>query len=49
MKGYRIITEEGKEIARTETYAGCENYYNACNGIYEDENGEHYIYIEEIK
>lgn len=49
MEGFRIITDEGKEIARTETYAGCENYLNACNGIYEDENGEHYIYIEEIK
>ena len=48
MTTYRIITEEGKEILKSNTYAGCENYYNACNGIYEDENGEHYIYIEEI-
>lgn len=46
---YRIITDDGKEILKSETYAGCENYWNACNGIYEDENGEHYIYIEEIK
>ena len=45
---YRIITEEGKELLATETYMGCENYWNGCNGIYEDENGEHRIYIEEI-
>jgi hypothetical protein len=44
---YKIVTDEGKEIMRTETYKGCESYWNACNGIYEDENGEHYIYIEE--
>lgn len=36
---YRIVTEDGKEILRTETYAGCESYWNACNGIYEDESG----------
>lgn len=46
---YRIITDDGREILRSETYAGCENYWNACGGIYEDETGEHYIYIEEIK
>ena len=46
---YRIVTEDGKEILRTETYAGCESYWNACNGIYEDESGEHYLSIEEIK
>lgn len=45
---YRIITDENKEIMRAETYAGCERYWNACNGIYEDESGEHRIYIEEI-
>lgn len=48
-ENYRIVTEDGKEILRTETYAGCESYWNACNGIYEDENGEHYLSIEEIK
>lgn len=47
MTTYRIITEEGKEILRA-NYNGCENYYNACDGIYEDEDGEHYIYIEEV-
>lgn len=47
MKEYRIITEEGIEILRA-NYNGCERYYDACNGIYEDEDGEHYIYIEEI-
>ena len=46
---YRIVTEDGKEILRTETYAGCESYWNACNGIYEDESGEHYLSIAEIK
>lgn len=45
---YRIITDERKEIKRTETYEGCNNYWEACNGIYEDETVEHYIYIEEI-
>lgn len=44
---YKIVTDEGKEIMRAETYKGCESHWNACNGIYEDENGEHYIYIEE--
>lgn len=48
MTEYRVITEEGKEITRG-SYAGCERYWNACNGIYEDENGEHYIHIEEVK
>ena len=48
MMKFRIVTEEGKEILKSETYAGCENYWNACSGIYEDEDGEHYIYIEEI-
>ena len=48
-ENYRIVTEDGKEILRTETYAGCESYWNACNGIYEDESGEHYLSIEEIK
>lgn len=48
MKGFRVVTETGKEIMRTESYTACENYWNACNGIYEDENGEQYIYIEEI-
>ena len=45
---YRIITEEGKEIMRANEQ-GCVNYWNACNGIYEDEQGEHYIYIEHVK
>ena len=45
---YKVITEENKEILRTETYAGAERYWNACGGIYEDESGEHYIYIEEV-
>lgn len=45
---FRIITEEGKTLLTSETYAGCENYWNACNGIYEDENGEHCIFIEEV-
>ena len=48
-ENYRIVTEDGKEILRAEAYAGCKRYYNACNGIYEDENGEHYLSIEEIK
>lgn len=48
MNKFRIITDEGKEIMTAETYKGCENYWNACNGIYEDETGEHRIYIEEI-
>lgn len=47
--GYRIITDDGREILRSETYVSCENYWNACSGIYEDETGEHHIYIEEIK
>ncbi|MER2108177.1 MAG: hypothetical protein ABS949_14685 [Solibacillus sp.] len=47
MANYRIVTEEGKEIMKA-TYEGCENYWNAYNGIYEDETGEHYICIEEI-
>lgn len=47
---YRIVTDEGKEIIKSETEAGCENYWNACNGIYIDDNGEeHYIYIEEVE
>lgn len=45
---YRIVTEDGKEILRTETYAGCESYWNACNGIYEDESGEHYLSMSSI-
>lgn len=45
---YRIITEEGKEILRSESYAGCERYFDKFGGIYEDETGEHYIFIEEI-
>lgn len=45
---FRIVTDEGKELLKSENYAGCENYWNSCNGIYEDENGEHYIFIEEI-
>lgn len=45
---FRIVTDEGKELLKSENYAGCENYWNACNGIYEDENGEHHIYIEEV-
>lgn len=45
---YRIVTDEGKEIKRTETYEGCDHYWESCNGIYTDETGEHYIYIEEI-
>lgn len=48
MMKFRIVTEEGKEILKSETYAGCERYWNGCNGIYEDESGEHRIYIEEI-
>lgn len=48
MKKFRVVTETGKEIMRAESYTACENYWNACNGIYEDENGEQYIYIEEI-
>lgn len=48
MMKFRIVTEEGKQIITSETYAGCENYWNACCGIYEDEDGEHRIYIEEI-
>lgn len=48
MMKYRIITEEGKEILKSETYSGCERYWNACDGIYFDEDGAHYIYIEEI-
>lgn len=48
MGNYRIITKEGKEIMRA-SYKGCESYWNSCNGIYEDEKGEHYIFIEEIK
>lgn len=48
MKKFRIVTEEGKQIITSETYAGCERYWNACNGIYEDEDGKHYIYIEEM-
>ena len=42
-------TEDGKQIMTADTYAGCERYWNRCGGIYEDENGEHYIYIEEVK
>lgn len=45
---YRIITEEGKQIMTSETYEGCERYYDGCNGMYEDQDGEHCIYIEEI-
>ena len=45
---YRIITDDGIEILRSETYAGCERYWNACGGVYVDENGEHHIFIEEI-
>lgn len=48
MNDYRIITEEGNEIMRANEQ-GCVNYWNACNGIYEDENGEHYIYIQAVK
>lgn len=44
---YKVVTDEGKEIMKSETYKGCESYCNSCNGIYEDENGEHYIFIEE--
>lgn len=46
---YRIITEEGKQILNSKTYEACERYWNACGGIYEDEHGEHYIYIEEVE
>lgn len=44
---YRIVTEEGKEIMSSRTYQGCERYWDACNGIYEDEDGEHRIFIED--
>lgn len=49
MKNYIIVTEEGKKVLITEptTYRACEREWNACGGIYEDENGEHYIYIKE--
>lgn len=47
MKQYRVITEEGTEIMRA-SERGCESYWNSCDGIYIDENGEHYLYIEEI-
>lgn len=46
---FRIVTEEGKQIMASETYAGCERYWNMCNGVYTDESGEHCIYIEEVK
>ncbi len=44
---YRIVTEEGKEIMSSKTYQRCERFWEACNGIYKDENGEHRIYIED--
>lgn len=45
--GYRIITEDGKTIMKAKTQALCEAYWKDCNGIYEDGNGKHRIYIEE--
>lgn len=48
MDKYRIITEEGKELFKTKTYEGAERLYDMYDGIYEDEDGEHRIYIDEI-
>lgn len=48
MMRFKVVTEEGKEIMKAETYKGRESYWNSCNGIYEDEDGEHYLHIEEI-
>ena len=46
---YKVVTETGMEIKRTESYEGAERFWNMCDGIYEDETGEHYLYIEDVE
>lgn len=47
---YRVITENGKELVRYDTYYACESFWNSLHGVWEDENGKEVrIYIEEIE
>lgn len=48
MKMYKLATTDGKVIM-TGSHAACERYWDACAGLYEDEEGEHYIYIYEAE
>lgn len=45
--GYRIIREDGKTVMTAKTYAACERYWDACDGMDEDENGKYRMYIED--
>ena len=49
---YRVVTENGKEIARFETERQAENYWESFNGVwtdYDDNDKEYHIYVEEIE
>ena len=46
---YRVITENGKELVRYDTYYACESFWDSLNGVWEDEDGnEVSIYIDEF-
>lgn len=45
---YKIITESGRVIKEGLNESGADRFWESCNGIWEDENGEEYIYIKEM-
>ena len=46
---YRVITENGKELVRYDTYYACKSFWNDLHGVWEDEDGnEVSIYIDEF-
>lgn len=46
---YRVITENGKELVRYDTYYACKSFWDDLNGVWEDEDGnEVSIYIDEV-
>lgn len=49
MKQFIIVNEEGKNVfGKTYNEAGANRIWEMYNGIYEDENGEQYIYVREV-
>lgn len=50
MKKFIIVNEEGKNVFNREyNESGVNRIWDMYNGIYEDENGEQRIYIEEVR
>ena len=46
---YRVITENGKELVRYDTYYACKSFWDSLHGVWEDEDGnEVSIYIDEF-